>query len=278
MTSLDLLFLVSGLTLVVALVFGRQRLTAPLLVVLYGVQFAALIHTGTLFGDPVAASFGITVLDQPMHWRYDALSWFFAMITIGAGFFSAWYAAGVWQSAYAKGGQSPWLFHVALAANVFAMVVLLGSGDFLSLFLGWELVSWASFLLMALGGPASGRAALRYLTYAFSGAMAILGAMALLYTQAGSLEYAQVAAAPAELSTAQVSVLVALLGGGFARQDGAAPLPPVAGGGLCRDPGAGLGLPWGHLVPYGALCHHRRHRGHDRGGPAGGYGHPLQLL
>ena len=43
MTSLDLLFLVSGLTLVVALVLGRQRVTAPLLVVLYGVQFAALI-------------------------------------------------------------------------------------------------------------------------------------------------------------------------------------------------------------------------------------------
>ena len=40
MTSLDLLFLVSGLTLVVALVFGRLRLTAPLLVVLYGPQAA----------------------------------------------------------------------------------------------------------------------------------------------------------------------------------------------------------------------------------------------
>jgi formate hydrogenlyase subunit 3/multisubunit Na+/H+ antiporter MnhD subunit len=239
MTSLDLLFLVSGLTLVVALVLGRQRVTAPLLVVLYGVQFAALIATGTLFGDPVAASFGITVLDQPMHWRYDALSWFFAMITIGAGFFSAWYAAGVWQGAYAKGGQSTWLFHVALAANVFAMVVLLGSGDFLSLFLGWELVSWASFLLMALGGPASGRAAMRYLTYAFTGAMAILGAMALLYTQAGSLEYAQVIAALPKLSTAQVSVLIALFGGGFAVKMGLLPFHLWQAEAYAETPGPG---------------------------------------
>jgi NADH-quinone oxidoreductase subunit M len=239
MTSLDLLFLVSGLTLVVALVLGRQRLTAPLLVVLYGVQFAALIHTGTLFGDPVAASFGITVLDQPMHWRYDALSWFFAMITIGAGFFSAWYAAGVWQSAYAKGGQSPWLFHVALAANVFAMLVLLGSGDFLSLFLGWELVSWASFLLMALGGPASGRAALRYLTYAFSGAMAILGAMALLYTQAGSLEYAQVAAAIPTLTNTQVWVLLALFGSGFGVKMGLLPFHLWQAAAYAETPGPG---------------------------------------
>ena len=239
MTSLDALFLVSGLTLVVALLFGRQRSTAALLVALYAAQFAALIQTGTLFGDPVTASFGITVLDQPMHWRYDALSWFFAMITIGAGFFSAWYAAGVWQQAHAKRGHSPWLFHVALAANVFAMVILLGSGDFLSLFLGWELVSWASFLLMALGGRAAGRAALRYLTYAFSGAMAILGAMALLYTQAGSLEYAQVAATMATLSNGQIALLVALLGGGFAVKMGLLPFHLWQAAAYAETPGPG---------------------------------------
>lgn len=239
MTSLDLLFLVSGLTLVVALVLGRQRVTAPLLVVLYAAQFVALIQTGALFGDPVTASFAITVLDQPMHWRYDALSWFFAMITIGAGFFSAWYAAGVWQGAYTKAGHSPWLFHVALAANVFAMVLLLGSGDFLSLFLGWELVSWASFLLMAIGGPASGRAALRYLTYAFSGAMAILGAMALLYTQAGSLEYAQVAAVIPKLSSVEVSVLISLLGGGFAVKMGLLPFHLWQATAYAETPGPG---------------------------------------
>ena len=239
MTSLDLLFFVSGLTLVVALVCGRWRLTAPLLVILYAVQFAALLQTGTLFGDPVTASFGITVLDQPMHWRYDALSWFFAMITIGAGFFSAWYAAGVWQHAYAKGGQSPWVFHVALAANVFAMVILVGSSDFLSLFLGWELVSWASFWLMAIGGAASGRAALRYLTYAFSGAMAILGAMALLYTQAGSLEYAQVIAVLPKLSNAHIWVLVVLLGGGFAVKMGLIPFHLWQAAAYAETPGPG---------------------------------------
>jgi len=239
MTPVDSLFLVSGLTLVVALLFGRQRLTASLLVALYGAQFAALVQTGTLFGDPVTASFGVTVLDQPMHWRYDALSWFFAMITIGAGFFCAWYAAGVWQEAHVKRGHSPWLFHVALAANVFAMVVLLGSGDFLSLFLGWELVSWASFLLMALGGRASGRAALRYLTYAFSGAMAILGAMALLYTQAGSLEYAQVGAAIPKLSAGQLWVLLALLGGGFAVKMGLLPFHLWQAPAYAETPGPG---------------------------------------
>ncbi|MGD2082753.1 MAG: proton-conducting transporter membrane subunit, partial [Chromatiales bacterium] len=214
-------------------------LAGPLLVVLYGAQLAALVYSGTLSGEPVTASFGVRVLGQPMHWRYDALSWFFAMISIGAGFFCAWYASGAWQGTYAEGGRSPRLFHVALAANVFAMVVLLGSGDFLSLFLGWELVSWASFLLMALGGAASGRAALRYLTYAFSGAMAILGAMALLYTQAGSLEYARVAAIVPSLGTVQVAVLVALLGGGFAVKMGLLPFHLWQAAAYAETPGPG---------------------------------------
>jgi formate hydrogenlyase subunit 3/multisubunit Na+/H+ antiporter MnhD subunit len=256
MTSLDLLFLVSGLTLTVALALGRQRLTGTLLVLLYGAQLAALIDTGTLFGESVRASFGITVLDQPMHWRYDALSWFFALITIGAGLFCAWYAAGVWQRRYAETGRSPWLFHVALAANVFAMVLLLGSGDFLSLFLGWELVSWASFLLMALGGGASGRAALRYLTYAFSGAMAILGAMALLYVQAGSLEYGQVAATLPGLSTPQLALLAALLGGGFAVKMGLLPFHLWQAAAYAETPGPGsafLGAISARMGLYGII-------------------------
>ena len=47
---------------------------------------------------------------------------------------------------------------------------------------------------MAIAGGVAAQAALRYLTYAFTGAMAILGALMLLYAQAGSLQYADVLA------------------------------------------------------------------------------------
>lgn len=223
MTSLDHLFLVSALTVVAMLLIGRLRMAGPLSVVLYGAQFAALLATGTLFGEPVASSLVISVLDQPLHWRYDALSWFFAMITIGAGFCSAWYAAGAWMDRYRDQGHSPRLFHLALALNVFSMLLLLGSRDLLSLFLGWELVSWASFLMMALLGGLAFQAALRYLTYAFAGAMAVLGAMALIYSQVGSFELAPVMAALPGMSNGQIWLLLLLLGGGFAVKMGLLP-------------------------------------------------------
>ena len=104
MTSLDTLFLVSAATLLVALLAGRHRLAGPVLVLLYLAQFWALINTGTLYGNPVDSSWVITVLDQPMNWRYDALSWLFAMVTIGAGVLASCTGPGPgWRNTWPRG-------------------------------------------------------------------------------------------------------------------------------------------------------------------------------
>jgi formate hydrogenlyase subunit 3/multisubunit Na+/H+ antiporter MnhD subunit len=239
MTSLDHLLLVSALTMALMLLFGRMRIAGRLAVVLYGIQFLALMQTGALGAEPVASSLTVSVLDLTMQWRYDALSWYFAMMTIGAGLVCAWYAAGVWQERYRDEGHSPRLLHVALSTNVFSMLVLLGSGDFLSLFIGWELVSWASFLLMAIGGGAAGQAALRYLVYAFSGGMAILAGLMLIYTQTGSLEYAQVLTLLGESSDGQVWLLLLLIGGGFAVKMGLLPFHLWQAAAYAETPGPG---------------------------------------
>lgn len=239
LTALDHLYLVSALTLVAMLLVGHWRSAGALSVLLYGAQFAALLATGTLFGDPVAASLVISVLDQPLHWRFDALSWFFAMITLGAGFCSAWYASGAWMDRYRKQGHSARVFHVTLALIVFSMLLLLGGRDLLSLFLGWELVSWASFLMMALAGGVAFKAALRYLTYAFSGAMAVLGAMALIYSQVGSFELDKVAAALPGMRDGQIWTLLLLLGGGFAVKMGLLPFHLWQAAAYAETPGAG---------------------------------------
>jgi NADH-quinone oxidoreductase subunit M len=239
LTPLDLLFLLSGLTLVLMLLFGRLRMAGMLSVLLYAAQFAALVATDTLHGGPQASSLQIGVLEHTLHWRYDALSWFFAMITIGAGFVCAWYAAGAWTDRYREQGHGPRTFHVALAFNVFAMLLLLGSADLLSLFLGWELVSWASFLMMALAGGVALKAALRYLVYAFSGAMAILGGIALIYAQVGSFELDAVAAALPGMTDAQIWGLLALLGGGFAVKMGLLPFHLWQAGAYAETPAPG---------------------------------------
>ncbi|MCG6940524.1 MAG: NADH dehydrogenase subunit [Thiohalocapsa sp.] len=239
LTPLDLLFAAAAATLLLALLLGRWRIAGPLLVIGYAMQFWLLLQTGTLHGAPMTAATSFEILGHALTWRYDALSWFFAMITIGAGFVTAWYAGGGWQGLYRSEGHSPRLFHVALAANVFSMLLLVGSGDFLSLFIGWELVSWASFFLMAIAGGVAARAALRYVTYAFAGAMAVLGALVLIYSVTGSFSYADFVAAVPGMTNGQLWVLVALLVGGFGVKLGLIPFHLWQAPAYAETPGPG---------------------------------------
>jgi NADH-quinone oxidoreductase subunit M len=218
MTPLDPLLLLSGLTVVAVMLSGNRQATGWSATLLYAGQgVALLLMSGLGYGSLQSIDSSVTfqVLGHDLHWRFNGLSWFFALITLGAAFLSSWFAAGEWGQRYRKAGGSLRVFHTALALNVFSMLVLLASGDLLSLFIGWELVSWASFLIMALGSATAMRYAMRYLTYAFAGAMAVFGAIALVYAQTGSFEFQAIRDAVPAMSTASLWALLVLFTVGF---------------------------------------------------------------
>ncbi len=218
MTSLDQLLLLSALTVAATLLAGNSKFSGTLATLLYAAQFLLLLGmSGLGYGSlaVVDSSISFHVLNLDMHWRFDALSWFFALITLGAALLSSWFAAGEWGQRYRQQGNSLRLLNTALALNVFAMLLLLASGDLLTLFIGWELVSWASFLMMALGGGAAIRYAMRYITYAFAGAMAVLLALALVYAHTGSFEYQALKDAVPGMSTGTMWLLFVLFVCGF---------------------------------------------------------------
>jgi formate hydrogenlyase subunit 3/multisubunit Na+/H+ antiporter MnhD subunit len=241
MTALDHLLLLSAGTVFLVLLFGHQRYVGWLSTVLYVCQFVLLITlAGVGYGSgAVVSSFSFSVPGFEMSWRFDALSWFFAVITVGAALLASWYSSGVWGKKFRENGGNFWLLHLALALNVTGMLLLLASGDLLSLFVGWELVSWASFLLMVLAGGAASRAALRYVTYAMGGAMAILAGLALVYHLVGSLQYLDFVNALPSLSITQVWLLFALFGGGFAVKMGLLPFHLWQAAAYAETPGPG---------------------------------------
>ncbi|MGB0712840.1 MAG: NADH dehydrogenase subunit, partial [Gammaproteobacteria bacterium] len=210
--GLDLLLMVSFLTLVATLGGVNLRITAWLATLSYAVQLYLLWRMApTLLDGGVADSvYRFDVLGHTMGWRYDALSAFFAAITLIAALAASLYGSGAWGRGFQKAGGAPGLVHLALAANVFSMLLLLGSGDFLSLFIGWELVSWASFLMMLLARSGERDAALRYITYATAGAMALLAVLVVIHQQTGSLSYAEFAAAVPGLAPLTLGLLVFL--------------------------------------------------------------------
>ena len=134
MTSLDHLLLLSALTVVAMLAIGNRQAVGWIATLLYSAQGMALLLMSDLgYGTAAAVQSGLSVqvLGHQLHWRFDALSWFFALITIGAALLSSWFSAGEWAQAYRRHGGSLRLFHTALALNVLSMLVLLASGDLL---------------------------------------------------------------------------------------------------------------------------------------------------
>jgi NADH-quinone oxidoreductase subunit M len=224
------------------LLLGNARPAGWLAVLLYTVQgIVLLLMAGLGYGtlQTVESAVEFSVLGYALQWRFDSLSWFFALITIGAAIFSSWFAAGEWAAHYRRQGGSLRSFHTALALNVFSMLVLLASGDLLSLFIGWELVSWSSFLIMALAGPRATRYALRYLTYAISGAMLVLGGMAVVHAQLGSFEFAVLQRAIPAMDNATVWWLLFLFGAGFGVKMALLPLHLWQAKAYAETPGPG---------------------------------------
>jgi NADH-quinone oxidoreductase subunit M len=214
---LDLLLLLAVATVVVLFIAGKHKWAGWLGTGLYTTQLILLAMIGMRFSEAgnsipaIDASLTFSVVGNQLHWQLTGLGWFFALITVGAAMFASWYTAGEWSDK----NRSMRLFHTALALNVLSMLILLASGELLSLFIGWELVSWASYLLMTQRGGKASAAAYRYIIYATAGAMASMAAMMLVRQQAGTLEFEPVRDYLATAPTAMLWSIMLLFGTGF---------------------------------------------------------------
>lgn len=237
MTLVDQLLVASGISFVIMMLTGGWRRSGWLAVVLYGLQFMLIVQLAG--GSAVPSSLQFTLFGHDLSWQFTGLSWFFGVITLGAALLSTLYAAGEWSDSYRRRGGSLRQLHAALSFNVLSMLILLASNDLLSLFIGWELVSWASYWLMALSGGVAARAALRYITYAMGGAMALLAGIVLVHSISGSLEFSAITGAVPQMSTGQLWTLVVLFGVGFGVKMGLLPFHLWQAAAYAETPGPG---------------------------------------
>ncbi len=241
MNALDILLLVS-LASVIFIGIGRHWPAIGVISsILLSAQLFTLIAMSALAyqGGVIVASFELPVFGHPLSWRYDALSWYFALITIGAALASAVFAAGAWAKDQRSQGNHPGMLQFTLALNVFAMLVLLGSGDLLTLFIGWELVSWASLALMVVAGGRAAEYGVRYIIYATAGAMAVLAGLGFIHHLTGSFAYADLAALAPTLSTPHIVILALLFFIGFGIKMGVLPFHLWQADAYAESPGPG---------------------------------------
>lgn len=241
MSLLDFLFLLSFITVLVS-AFGQGfKLIGWINAFLLLAQLFFLLAMSGLgyAGGVVESTFYLSIFDQPLGWRFDGLSWFFFLITIGSALASSVFAAGAWGKKYRKKGGRPGLLQFAISLNVLAMLLLLASGDLLTLFIGWELVSWASLLLMVMAGGAASEFGLRYIVYATAGAMAVLAGLGIIFQLTGSFSYTDFANIATTLETTQIVTLSLLFFFGFGIKMGILPFHLWQSDAYAESPGPG---------------------------------------
>ncbi|HEX2906379.1 MAG TPA: proton-conducting transporter membrane subunit [Phototrophicaceae bacterium] len=121
----------------------------------------------------------------------DGLALLFALVIVGIGTTIVIYT-GYYFDDIAELDQ----FYIRLLAFMSAMLVVVLAGNLLTLFIGWELTSVISFLLIGFNrdSDAARRGALQALIVTGAGGLALLVGLVLLGTAAGTMEISQLLA------------------------------------------------------------------------------------
>ncbi|MCD6415288.1 MAG: hypothetical protein J7M08_01150 [Planctomycetes bacterium] len=114
--------------------------------------------------------------------RMDALAWFFAITVSMVGCLSV-----IFSLHYVRGKEKENFYYFALLLVNAAMLGIVLSGDLLSFFIFWEIMSWAAFLLISYKRGRALDAGLKYVIMSILGSCAMLLALLYLYANYNTL-------------------------------------------------------------------------------------------
>lgn len=143
--------------------------------------------------------------------RMDSLSLFFTLLAllIGAVVFA-------YSARYLHKGRKILSFYLLMTAFMLAIVLLVLADDVALLFVGWELVSLASFFLIARSGSSGEAGSVRTLLLTFAGGLLLLAGLALAVSVTGTMRISEIIASDAwsgnEVALTATAVLIALAG------------------------------------------------------------------
>lgn len=129
--------------------------------------------------------------DMQIALRLDALSLAFTLLAliIGAVVF-------IYSTRYLHRGTKIMSFYVLMTTFMLSVVVLFLADDVILLFIGWELVSLASFFLIARAGSSGEAGSIRTLLLTFTGGLFLVAALAIMVATTGSMSIAEIIASP----------------------------------------------------------------------------------
>jgi len=150
---------------------------------------APLVLVAVLYGREVSiVYYSLPFLDAPLALRTDALAWLFAIAVAAIDLLCV-----VFSLRYMQGKRGLDFYYFSMLLVNAAMLGIVFSADLISLFVFWEIMSWATYLLISYRGGKAVAAGLKYMVMSVAGSSAMLLAMASLYATCGTFDLAALA-------------------------------------------------------------------------------------
>ena len=158
-----------------------------------------------LYGKPLHKAFYSGFLGLPLVLRLNMLSWFFAITITVVGALSI-----IFSLSYIKGRERTDFYYLMMLLVNASMLGIVLSGDLVSFYIFWEIMSWSAFLLISYNrGPALA-AGMKYIIMSIIGSAAMLVGMLSLYASYGTLSISEIAPQIASASPGYILFLLML--------------------------------------------------------------------
>ncbi len=193
----------------------RARNVPAVLVALVPVVWIAVLYGR----DSRVAYYSLPILDTTLLLRSNPLAWFFAMAVAAIGLLSI-----LFSLEYMKGRERLPFYYAAMLLVNASMLGIVFSGDLISLYVFWEIMSWSTYLVISYRGGRAVAAGLKYMVMSIIGSCAMLLAITSLYVQCGTLEIEAVAGAMEGVSRGYALFILLMFAVGFGIKNALLPL------------------------------------------------------
>jgi len=238
--------------LILAILFGGALLSYILGKIHFGlkivVALTAIVAAAVLFLElyGVNATYTFQIAGFDIIWHMNALSWFFGMLIFGLGLLVA-----VYSTAYMKGKERIDFYCFALCVTIASMFGIIVSGDLLSFFFFWEIMTWSSFLMVIYYRYEAQAAGIKYFVMSVIGAYSMLIAILLIYARLGTFSFAALSAGWSSFDTGLQVALISLFVIGFGVKAAVMPLHTWAADAYAISPSSFTALFSGVLSKMG---------------------------
>ncbi len=164
---------------------------------------ALVVMTSCLYGQTMEKSLNFGFLDLPFVLRINMMSWFFAITIVGIGLLSVLFSIKFMKNE--KRLDYYYFNMLFINASMLGTVI---SGDLVSFFIFWEIMSWSTYLLISYKGGKAIFAGLKYIIMSIIGSLAMLLVIISLYTNFGTLVISELAL---QIQTASLSYVFFIL-------------------------------------------------------------------